>query len=68
MCGRSFSPLKIGNVFACTGTTSGVTAYWRRYMDSARQIGLKTTLKEVLIVGVRCNIDGEVWVGEVFQV
>ena len=68
MSGRHFSGLKIGNVFGSTATMSGVTVYWRLQMNSAGQIGLKTALKEVPIVDVRCSIDGEVWVGEVFQV
>jgi hypothetical protein len=47
------------NLFACNSTTKGAMWKWRAWLDSARQIGLETTLTRFLIVVERGITGGE---------
>ena len=51
VCWGGMSPKIYGDVFACRATSSDATAYWIVRLDSARQIGLESTLQDFLIVG-----------------
>jgi hypothetical protein len=56
MLGRwgNFSFSEIGDLFACTSTTSGPLAKWMAQADSLHQIGLKPPLHAFLIIGCWC--------------
>src|SRR5579859_4204484 len=55
-CGGNFSPSEIGNVLACSSRTKGAMDKRIRQLDSARRIGLETTLTDFLIIVVKLRL------------